>query len=560
MKTVIRYSLFIIYYSLFFLIPNKDLWGQKILKDTLLHVVKSFQPTIADAYKINDAPLVKDSVPPPPQLSYSIQSKNIFTPFTVDPIKPAKMVGEPLPKLYNTLVKAGAGTYLYGEGFFNNLRSKEISYGAHVKHLSWNGKIDERPSGFSNNLMNVYGKKILYKHTVSANLDYNRDAIHYYGYDTSTIYIDNSDYIQQTYSTIGGNAALQSHFTDSVRVNYLAKLTYYNLSDNYKASENNVNAEGNFSGYYDHQLVNVPVIMDFYNNKSDSDTANSVLFHLNPHLLSSGDKWNTRIGMGVAIEGNQNDKSRFLFYPSIDFNYNISHHIIIPYAGVTGGLKKNSLKTLTEVNPFLVPDPLLKNTHTKWDLYAGLRGSISKSLTYNTRASFGKIQDLFLFANDNRDVVKKGFDVVYDDGDLLNLHGELQYQHTEKIKVIAKGDYNKYTMEREQYAWHRPELELSLGTNYNLKNKIVLNTDVFVVGKRFSYTPSQGQGTGITIISSSIKELKPVVDANLGIEYRYSKKLSAFLNLNHLAFKRYDLWNNYPSQSFNFLAGVSVVF
>jgi len=535
-------------------------WAQKVLKDTMLHVVKSFQPTIADAYKINDAPEVKDSVPPPPQLSYSIQSKNVFTPFTVEPIKPAKMVGEPLPKLCNTLVKAGAGTYLYGEGFFNNLRSKEISYGAHVKHLSWNGKIDERPSGFSNNLVNVYGKKFLYKHTVLANLGYNRDAIHYYGYDTSAIYIDKADYIKQTYSTIGGNAALQSHFTDSVRINYLVKLKYYNLSDNYKASENNINAEGNFSGYYDKQLVNVPVMMDFYNNKSAADTANSVLFHLNPHILASGDKWNTRIGMGIAIEGNQNDRSRFLFYPSIDFNYNIAHNIIIPYAGVTGGIKKNSLKTLSDENPFLVPDPILKNTNTKWNLYAGLRGSISKSLTYNTRTSFGKIQDMFLFANDNSDVLKKGFNVVYDNADLLNVHGELQYQHTEKIKVIVKGDYNKYKMKNELYAWHRPELEFSLGANYNLKNKIVVNADVFVLGKRFAYTPAQSQGLGITVISSSIKELKPVVDANLGIEYRYSKKLSAFLNLNNLAFKRYDLSNNYPSQSFNFLAGVSVAF
>src|SRR3954467_5504680 len=75
----------------------------RIMKDTMLHVVKSFQPTIADAYKINDMPVVKDSVPPPPQLSYGINSKKVFTPFTVTPLKSAKMIGEPLSKLYSTL-------------------------------------------------------------------------------------------------------------------------------------------------------------------------------------------------------------------------------------------------------------------------------------------------------------------------------------------------------------------------------------------------------------------------------------------------------------------------
>jgi len=537
------------------------------IKDTTVTVVTDFTPTIADAYKINDYPEVKDSVPPVPKLSYSINSKKVFTPFAVIPIKPAKMLGEPLQKIYHSLLKAGAGNYLYGEYFFNNLRSKEYSYGAHLKHLSFNGTIDGYGfSGFSDNRAEVYGKKFFRKHTLAGNLDYSRNVIHYYGYDIKAMQIKDNDLIKQIYNNTGGIASMQSHYTDSVKINYLLNLKYHNCTDFYKTTENNFLAEVAFSGFYEKQLIEVPLAVDFYNNKFDTlENNNSAVIRFSPNLLASGNKWNTRIGLGIAIDARENDNSRFLFYPNIDFNYNISNNIIIPYAGVGGGLKKNSLQSLTEENPFLLPNPDLENTSTKFELYAGLRGSISKSLTYNARTSYSKAENFHLFVNDNSDLVKKGFAVIYDTAAVWNVHGELQYQHMEKIKLIAKGEYNKYTNTEKKdgenwYAWHRPEFEFTLSGNYNLKNKIVAKADIFVFGKRFAYNTGQGQGPNISISASNIKELPMVIDGNLGLEYRYNKKLSGFLNLNNLGFKRYYLWNNYYSQKFNFMAGVTVGF
>jgi len=545
------------------LLCASDLFGQKILKDTMLNVVKSFQPTIADAYKINDMPVVKDTVPPPPALNYAINSKKVFTPFNVEPLKSAKMVGEPLTKLYSSFVKIGAGNYNtpYAEVFYNNLRSKDMSYGVHLKHFSSKATSEGYGfSGLSDNQIELYGKKFLHKHTLSGNLDYNRNLVHYYGYDTSVVHPDNNNATKQYYSRIGGNVALQSHYTDSIHANYIFKLKYYNLTDNYKSSENNLRAEGDFSGYYEKQLVHIPMLVDYYANKADTNKNNSTIVALNPYINSSGEKWNTRIGMGIAIDAQQNSNSRFLFYPNIDFNYNVVENIIVPYAGITGGLKKNSLNTLSLENPFIVPAVAMKNTSTKWELYVGMKGSISKAVSYHARTSFSKINDMPFFVNDNSGMLKSGFNTVYDDVSLWNVHGELQYQHTEKIKFIAKGDYNKYGMTNELEPWHKPLWQATLSANYNLKNKIVINADVFAYGKRFSYSPLQGQGTGITVTSTAINEMKAIVDANLGLEYRYSKKLSAFLNLNNLGFARYYFWNNYPTYKFNFLMGVSMVF
>lgn len=539
---------------------------QKQLKDTTITVVKTFIPTIADAFKINDMPAVKDSVPPAPKLSYGINSKKVNTPYTVTTLNSAKMVGEPLSKLYNSLVKIGGGNYStpYAEVFYNNLRSKEISFGTHLKHLSSQADYEGYGfGGFSDNEVGLYGKKFLHKHTLFGNLDYDRDVVHYYGYDTSLIHImdEKAKVTKQRYSNFRGNIGYQSHHTDSLHLNYLLNLKYYNLTDFYRTGENHISANADVSGYYEKQLVHAPLSIDYYSNRDTIpttalDTTHSVIVSFSPYILSSGEKWNTRIGMGITVENEQDNKSRFLFYPNIDFNYNVLENIIVPYAGVAGGLKRNSLKTLTDENPFLVPSPNLKNTNTRWEMYGGVKGSINKYVSYMTRTSFSRIQGMYFFVNDDNDFFKKGFNTVYDDINLWNVHGELQFQHEEKIKVIAKGDFNAYDMLKELKPWHKPLWQAGLTMNYNLKNKIIATADLFLIGKRQARMLEAGPLVSIFVP----KELKPIFDANIGLEYRYSKKLSAFVNFNNLGFKRYALWNNYPSQKFNFLAGITMVF
>jgi outer membrane receptor protein involved in Fe transport len=61
------------------------------------------------------------------------------------------------------------------------------------------------------------------------------------------------------------------------------------------------------------------------------------------------------------------------------------------------------------------------------------------------------------------------------------------------------------------------------------------------------------------VYRSEPKLLKSVGDFNLGAEYRYSKMLSFFVNFNNIANMRYYRWEKYPSQRFNFMAGLTFV-
>ncbi|MGB0850244.1 MAG: hypothetical protein ACPGTP_03290, partial [Bacteroidia bacterium] len=51
--------------------------------------------------------------------------------------------------------------------------------------------------------------------------------------------------------------------------------------------------------------------------------------------------------------------------------------------------------------------------------------------------------------------------------------------------------------------------------------------------------------------------LDAINDVNVGMEYRYKKNISGFVNVNNILNQRYEIWNNYRAQGLNVLAGVT---
>ncbi len=93
--------------------------------------------------KMSNNPSIEDSVIPAPAIRYSVIKKQLPTFFEVDPIKPARMKGEPLNTLSRAYVKGGFGNYTNTmfEGYVNNSRSRKHAVGAYVKHFGSQGEL-----------------------------------------------------------------------------------------------------------------------------------------------------------------------------------------------------------------------------------------------------------------------------------------------------------------------------------------------------------------------------------------------------------------------------------
>ena len=523
----------------------------KNLKSEEVDIQGEFNPVISDAMKISKGPSIVDSTKKLQNVKYSLLDKKVNTTFLTIPIVPAKMKGEPVAKLYHAHIKAGVGNFVLGEGYFNTLRNKKYSFGSHLKHFSSIGNVHDTlgNSGLSNNEINLFGKYFMENHTMSGGFDYNRNVVHYYGYNSEENTFLDKDNTKQRFNLLAGNAQLQSNYNDSSKINHNIILKYYNLNDYFLSTENNINLDARLSKYHQRELFGLNFGADMYNNANTIYSNNTGIFKVNPEVISVGKKWRLKAGFNVFLMP-QDDEVKF--YPNAEFNYNIIDNIIIPYAGITGNVERNSFKRLTDINPFLSSYSSLQNTG-QFQYYAGIRGSLSKMISFNTSFSQSKIQNMALFVNDYFSQIT--FNAIYDDVTLTNLHGELAFQQTEKLRLLAKADYNIYEMKNELQAWNKPNLEVTFTGNYNLRDKIIVKSDIFYMGKRYAnYTGLNANG------ENQYDRLNGFVDFNLGVEYRYTKHLSAFINFNNITASRYLRWYNYPLQGFNVLGGFTYSF
>lgn len=537
-------------------------FAQDPLDTTTIITVKPFDPTLSDAIKIKENPSIQDTDKIVPNLTYGFLPKQVEFTYQLDTIKPAKIKGEPLVKLYRGYAKLGFGTNTtpLAELYYNSKRAKEYSFGFAGKHLSSNGIASNDYSNFSDNELSLFGKRFLKDFTLDSKVNFNRNVVHYYGFpEDLNPEITSKDDLRQRLNKIGGTAGLTRNFTDSSQFDYYANANYYHIKDIYNVSESNVGFNGGLSKFHKKELYAIDLNFNYnqLNNLNEQDY--TMILGLNPHIKTTAKNWQFKAGIGLFV--NKIDKSKFHFYPDAEFKYNVVENIIIPYVGITGGVTENNLNNLFYNNPFINTNTLIAtNTNQKLNFYGGIRGSLSKNLTFNTSLSRQKLETVPLFVKDFSSDLQNQFTTVFDTLALTQIKGELAYQKNEKLKLILAGEFNDYVAENEIEAWHKPELRISLNGVYDLGNKILIRADFFYIGKQFAKNLLTTTNNNVTTVSEEVVELKGYFDANLGVEYRYTKKLSAFINFNNIASTKYQRWQDYQMQRFNVLGGLTYSF
>lgn len=524
----------------------------------------NYDPVIKEAVKQSDRPEINDTVKKIVKVNYSSPGKLYATSYQTTPIEPAKMVNEPLSKLYKSLLKVGMGNYTmpYGELFFNNTRSKEMNWGLHYRHLSSSAKFEHMgQTDFSDNEANIYGKKFYKKHTLSGDFNYSRNVVHYYGF-SDTAFSVKPDIYKQRFQLFEGKVRLQSHYTDSSSINHDIHLNYYNYGDLYNTFENNVFADGLIGTYVYGQKFNTLASVDYYNVKGAHDTLSNTIVKISPYFeAGDGSKWKADIGAALAVDVFSRTGTKFYPYYRFNVYYNVYQNIIIPYAGLGGGLEKNSFRNISTTNPFVLSSLTYQNTDNKYTGFVGLRGALSSNTSYDVKASYGQYNNMLFYTVDYNqrgdNLLANKYKVVYMNADLLNINGQVKYQFKEKINISAKGNYYGYSVKDTagSYPWHKPNFDITLSANYNLKSKLIFKADVFVIGNQWAL--QQRTENGVT--TNKAVQLKGITDMNLGVEYRYSKMLSAFVNFNNIGNYRYYRWDLYPTQRFNLMFGLTFV-
>ncbi|MBA3900850.1 MAG: hypothetical protein H0X62_11685, partial [Bacteroidetes bacterium] len=332
--------------------------GERDLGNITEVVTGDFNPVIKDAAKISTNPVINDSTARIPVPAYKLKGQRINTTFEVEPIPSARMKQEPLSKLYRTHVKGGFGNYSMplGEIYFNSLRSKEYHYGASLKHLSSRATLpDVAYSGFSDNELSLFGKYFMKDYTLAGDFNYTRNVVHYYGYNPELAPTIERGDIRQRFNLFNPNATFESTYKDTTKLHHKTGISYYNLSDVFDgATENNISFNSGLRKYISKEQIGLNTTFGYWHLNGPQDTTFNMIIGFNPHIISQRKNLKVKVGFNVGLEAATDATGSGEIFPDIEASYRLVGDIIIPYAGITGGLiERNSYRSLTDENPFL---------------------------------------------------------------------------------------------------------------------------------------------------------------------------------------------------------------
>ncbi|MBI9038422.1 MAG: hypothetical protein JEY97_09845 [Bacteroidales bacterium] len=540
---------------------NKHAISQTKPHSEEITIIAPYQPSISDAIKIHLKPKIEADEHKLPSLNYLIVPVKLSPNFQLSPIEPIEIEEEAFKDLYKNFVRLGLGNYAtpYFEFFANKLQSKKQSFGIHLKHISSTGSMkDYAFPGYSKNHIDVFAKKFTGSQTLSANAFYNRDVFHYYGFkpddypDTSISKNDN----KQIFSTIGFTGRIQSNNIRKGNLNHNLGLKYYYFFDNYKSQEHNVFFDAKFDknlkmfDFTDNQTLGFITEVDFYSNNDPLKTTTNAILRLKPFLETRFEQYNFYVGVDMSLM--LDTVTKFHFFPNLKAEVNVVPDVLSAYAGLRGEFYKNSFKSLCENNPFIVPIFPLDYSTQKIEFYGGLTISPAKGFDVNISAGASSNDNMPFFVSDSNSIIQNKFTLDFDDVKKIWFNAEFAYQSNENLKLMLNGKYRQYTMENELKPWYTPEFKLSFAANYIYKERFIFKSEIFANSEMYAKIFEKNKMIA--------KKIDGMLDINLGLEYRHTKSLSGFINLNNIANSKYEKWYNYPVQGFNVLLGITYSF
>lgn len=558
----------------------QEAFGQK--KDEnigteVVNVVKPYTPTISDAFKVKETPVIEDEEnTQKEEIKYNIFSFPVASTFAPAKGKAASVDKEAREKLFNNYATLGVGNYgtINAELFVTENVSDTDYMGGMLRHLSSQGGIDDvklDDKYYNTSLDLTYGSR-QQGYNWSTDLGYQNQVYNWYGLPLE--YVDFTDETiagidpQQTYHTfyIGGKIQTKDSFFHD------AAAQYKRFWDAYGSAENRFFLTPSLDIPIMDEKIKVDFVADYVGGtfeKDINDTGDLSYSHFNigvqPSLLYQKEDLSVQLGAGIFYSmGKINDENdgKFFVYPQVKASYNVVGDLMVAYAGAEGTLRQNSYADFVSQNPFVSPTLMVSPTDQQYDIYVGLKGKLASTVAYNIRGSYMNEDNRTFFINNAAAGIAdefqnysfgNSFGLIYDRLQTVSFFGELKADFSQKIHFGINGTYYSYSTDDLEEAFNLPQMKVGASLDVDITDKWYAGTNIFFVGDRKDVVFTDGG-------DSQIVTLKSYFDLNAHLGYKYNERLSGFLKLNNITGQDYQRWVNYPVQGFQFMLGASYKF
>ncbi len=536
------------------------------LPDSLRFTIrKDYRPVARDAKKITSKPEIKHEDAELPKVTYSVLPKTKEITYEAQPLQAATLSNEPLAKLYNGHLKAGFGNYTmpFFEASFSSLRSKKYQAGFFARYHASFAKLNKvRNFGFTDAGITGFGKYFLKNHVLAAKVEYDVDENYYYGFDRADVTYANAlsakgDSMHQVFHHVGFNLDLNAVREKKLRMLDELSVGYGYTRDEFQAQEHNAALAAGIGFNIKKEQMFIRTSFDYYNLAQPSLQTNNLIWAIQPEFRASRERWGIDLGVNFALDVNDTT-TKVLVFPVLDFHYFLVKNMLRFYVGAKGGVRRNGLRSISQLNPYFETDQTLSNSWERLNVYGGFKGSITRSIGFDLAVAEIITGQQMYFVNDTTGGLGNRFLTEYHDTRITSFKGALSYQLKSKLQLVAEAEYRLFVMPTDSIKpWHEAPFRFTFAGNYNLKDKLIFKATISAYGPRVA----RGFSTdSLGVVSMTPTTLKGYADASIGVEYRYRRWIGAFVDFRNIAALRYDIWKQYPSQRFSFIAGLHFSF
>jgi hypothetical protein len=526
-----------------------------------IEVVRPYKPVLAEAVKLRRSPDLNDVKTYKAKFNYKLTDRKLELNSDINKLKAQQLAAQKEAELINNYVKGafGSASTILAEAYVNIGRDEALQAGAFFKHFGQSGSLNKQ--NYNQQQLSAFGRSIGDQVTLSGKLNYQRQGLYFYGVDKDRPTF-NTDPAQQVLSFIEAEGEIVNKFTeDPDALSYAAKLNGYIWNDQYKAKESSIVLNAYLNKRISSLNLGLAGSVELGKTKDELTSFGNNLLKLNPYIRLQTNGIKINAGINFVQEFGAFSSSRI--FPAVTADFTLIPDYLEIFGEVKGDVSRNSLKLLTDENPFLNSNIEIQNAIEKLSISGGIKGTGGPGFGYKARFYHKQIENMPLFVNNFVDFNK--FDVIYDFGTmkLTGLEGEISVQVSDALKWTGKLNIEEYKPAAETQSWFKPKMRVSSDFMYAITQQLTLNAAVSIQddSKAKIYTAAPAKPYLLPdLANEKVVTVKGFVDLGAGANYKINNKFSAFIRANNLLGKKYSKYLYYDAIGTNVFGGVAYSF
>ena len=543
-------------------------------------IVKSFTPSLSDAFKIKSNPFISDSISNSKfELVYDLKKIPVISTFEPNKATPLKLKQKILYNPFNTFFSGAFGNK--NQLFFNISSLVEIDrsqrFGLNFYKDGFGNDIDNtilrsnqnyNEIGFNHNLRsNQYNVNTQFKFSKSLN--------NYFGLNENVwdqSFLNSIDpQIRRNNFKVRSNWNWYDYFFNDF-------VLQANLStDNFDSIEKQIGlsanfgseiARGNIKGKIKIQGLNTRFVSSYF-EKIQEEYSQS-LGSLSVFWQNTSKDFRIKIGAGVTyflgIDQISND---LIYYPEIEILYQKKEDKITSYLNALGGAKLNSYSSLTDVNPYLAPTALLVPTFNKYNIQLGIRSRLASVLNFDFGLIFDEVENYNFYQRlpfDNENELESyrlsnAFESKYLDLSFYGLNASIIINMIKDNFIRFEASYRFFDTQQEEILWNIPSLQANWESQIKWNDHLAFSFKGSMWGDRSAAVRPIFLDQELSSDLLINEEILPIfIRSSAHITYKLTKQFDLFFKGRFNSKGIHGRWSYYPEPPFLILGGITYKF